>query len=49
METQTHLIKKRGGKQPGAGRPKKEPTKLVRVPLSCIDKILEIIKSHKAS
>ena len=37
----------RGGKRPGAGRPKKEQTKRVSVPLSLLDKIKLIIKNWK--
>ena len=42
--------KKRGGKRPGAGRPKlkksekKEPTKVMRVPHSKVDEVNKIIK-----
>jgi len=41
--------KKHGGKRPGSGRPKlkkkekKEPTKVVRVPLSKVNDVLAII------
>jgi len=42
---------KRGGKREGAGRPKlkksekKEPTKVIRVPVSKIDEVQKVIKS----
>ncbi|MFN7703342.1 MAG: hypothetical protein ACK5OS_01880 [Chryseotalea sp.] len=42
METPT-TKKKRGGPQPGAGRPKKEPTKLMRIPLSLVDIVTQLI------
>ena len=45
---------KRGGKRPGAGRPKgsknktkKEETKVLRVPLSLLDKIKDFINNWK--
>lgn len=54
-ETQIHIpeIKQgHGGKREGAGRPKgtrkKEPTKPVRVPVSLLPKIEELIEKHKA-
>lgn len=41
-----------GGKRTGAGRPKgttkKEPTKPVRVPVSLLPEIKELIEKHKA-
>ena len=41
-----------GGKRIGAGRPKgtkkKEPTKPVRVPVSLLPKVEELIEKHKA-
>lgn len=43
-----------GGKRPNAGRPKlkksqkKEPTKVVRVPLSKLSAVMKLIKSDKA-
>ena len=41
-----------GGKREGAGRPKgtakKEPTKPVRVPVSLLPEIEELIEKHKA-
>ncbi len=33
-----------GGKRIGAGRPKKEPTKVMRIPLSKVDKVTRLIK-----
>jgi hypothetical protein len=44
------MLKKRGGKRPGAGRPKlkdsqkKEPTKVMRVPHSKVEEVNKIIK-----
>jgi hypothetical protein len=38
---------KKGGAQPGAGRPQKEKTKLVRVPIGIIDSILQIINEYR--
>ena len=49
MKKQLH-----GGKRPNAGRPKlnksqkKEPTKVVRVPLSKLSAVLKLIKNDKA-
>lgn len=38
----------RGGKRPGAGRPKtKEDTVVIRVPKSLIQKVKEMIAKHK--
>jgi len=37
--------KKRGGARPGAGRPKKEPTKTIRVPVSRLDEIYKLLKA----
>jgi len=43
-----------GGKRPGSGRPKlkksqkKEPTKVVRVPLSKLSAVLKLIKNDKS-
>ena len=38
-----------GGKRKGAGRPQtKEPTKTIRVPVSLLPKIEQIIKRHKS-
>lgn len=39
METNKH-----GGKRKGAGRKKKEPTKVVRVPISKIEAVKDLIK-----
>lgn len=39
---------KHGGKRHGAGRPKTtEPTKTIRVPVSILPKIEQIIRKHK--
>jgi hypothetical protein len=35
-----------GGKRKGAGRPKKEPTKILRVPASIIPKVKKLIHDH---
>lgn len=35
---------KRGGAREGAGRPKEEETKVIRVPLSKLDQVKKIIK-----
>lgn len=41
-----------GGKRAGAGRPKgtkrKEPTKPIRVPVSLVAQVEELIEKHKA-
>jgi hypothetical protein len=42
MKKPTH-----GGKRKGSGRKKKEPTKNIRVPVSLIPKVNELIKKHK--
>lgn len=39
MKKKTH-----GGKRKGSGRPKKEPTTTIRVPVSKVDEIRSIIK-----
>lgn len=36
----------RGGARPGAGRKKKEPTVVIRVPVSLVDDIRALISSH---
>lgn len=44
-------IKNHGGKRKGSGRPKlnksdkKEPSKVMRIPLSFVDRVKELIKS----
>jgi DNA polymerase V len=38
-------MSKRGGKRPGAGRPKKEPTTTIRVPVSKVEAIQKLIAS----
>ena len=37
----------RGGKRKGSGRPKLEPTKVVRVPMGCLKDVTEIINRHR--
>ncbi|XAG79184.1 hypothetical protein MRN14_11845 [bacterium 19NY03SH02] len=37
----------RGGSRPGAGRPKGEPTKMMRVPLGAEDLVKSLIELHK--
>ncbi len=37
-----------GGKRKGAGRPKGEATKTIRVPISKLSAVLKIIKGDKA-
>lgn len=37
----------RGGARPGAGRPKGEQTKMVRVPLGCLDEVRTLIKLYR--
>jgi hypothetical protein len=37
-------VKQHGGKRKGAGRKPKEPTKTIRVPVSMIPKIKELIR-----
>lgn len=29
------------------GRPKKEPTKTIRVPVACLKQIIELVSNHK--
>jgi hypothetical protein len=42
-------MKTHGGKREGAGRPQTtEPTKTIRVPVSLLPKIEQIISKHKA-
>ena len=36
-----------GGKRQGAGRPRQEPTQVIRVPYSLIDTVNAMIKEHK--
>lgn len=36
-----------GGKREGAGRPRKEPTQVIRVPYSLIDKVNDMIEAHR--
>ena len=36
-----------GGKRQGSGRPKQEPTQVIRVPYSLIDTVNAMIKEHK--
>lgn len=38
---------KRGGKRKGAGRPKKEPTKVMRIPLSKLNAVLKALKQQQ--
>lgn len=35
-----------GGARKGAGRPKEEPTKVMRVPLALVPKILKLIADY---
>lgn len=35
-----------GGKRKGAGRKKKEATKVIRIPVSKVEEVTKIIKSH---
>lgn len=35
---------KHGGKRKGSGRPKKEPTKVMRVPMSLVAHVVGLIK-----
>jgi len=37
----------RGGVRPGAGRPKSEPTQMVRVPLGCLDDVKALIARYR--
>lgn len=39
-------VVKHGGKRKGAGRPKGEPTKTIRVPLSKLSAVLKLIKGE---
>ena len=36
-----------GGKRQGSGRPRQEPTQVIRVPYSLIDTVNTMIKEHK--
>ena len=36
-----------GGKRQGSGRPRQEPTQVIRVPYSLIDTVNAMIKEHK--
>ena len=36
---------KHGGKRKGSGRPRKEPTKVMRVPVSLVAHVQQLIKS----
>lgn len=38
-----------GGKRLGAGRPKGEETKTIRVPLGCLNSVAKIISEYKSS
>lgn len=38
---------KRGGARKGAGRPKSEPTHMVRVPEGCLDEVRTLIKLYR--
>ena len=40
--------KKQGGKRQGAGRPRQEPTQVIRVPYSLIDTVNAMIEVYKA-
>lgn len=40
-------MKTHGGKRKGAGREKKEPTVVIRVPASLVDQITELIAHEK--
>ena len=40
------MRKKHGGKRKGSGRKKKEPTKVMRIPVSKIEAVIEIIKKR---
>ena len=37
----------RGGVRQGAGRPKSEPTVMVRVPVGCLDEVRTLIKLYR--
>lgn len=39
---------KHGGRRVGAGRPKKEPTKVIRVPIKMADKFQALLSKEKA-
>lgn len=42
MKKHTH-----GGKRKGAGGPKKEPTKVMRIPVSKVSAVKELIRNEK--
>ena len=54
LDKMINKINNHGGKRTGSGRPKlkksqkKEPTKVVRVPLSKLSAVMKIIKNDKA-
>lgn len=39
---------KRGGTRPGAGRKKKEATVVVRIPVSLLDQVEQLVERHRA-
>jgi hypothetical protein len=43
------LLNTHGGKRVGSGRPRTEETKVIRVPLGCLNAVSEIISNYKAS
>lgn len=38
----------RGGARKGAGRPKSEPTVMVRVPAGCLDEVRSLIERYRS-
>lgn len=40
--------KKQGGARKGAGRPKSEPTVMVRVPAGCLDDVRSLISRYRS-
>lgn len=42
-------MKNRGGSRPGAGRPKSEKTKVMRIPISLVPTVEKLIKEKKLS
>lgn len=40
-------MKRHGGKRKGSGRPKKEKTKVMRIPVSKVEAVKELIRNVK--
>lgn len=44
MSSDGYMKTNRGGKREGAGRPRKEPTVRIRVPVSLVQRVIDFIK-----